>query len=60
MTRFTLRAVAVAVAAVTLLAVPVFAQTPGTDENDCKPSALMTRMAVRDCELGGWKVATAR
>ena len=27
-----------------LVAVPVFAQTPGVDENDCKPSPLMSRM----------------
>ncbi len=27
-----------------LVAVPVFAQTPGVDENDCKPSPLLTRM----------------
>ena len=42
MTRFPLRAAVVV--AVTLLAVPVFAQEPGKDENDCKPSALMSRM----------------
>ena len=27
-----------------LVALPVFAQTPGVDENDCKPSPLMSRM----------------
>jgi len=27
-----------------LVAAPVFAQTPGVDENDCKPSPLMSRM----------------
>lgn len=42
MIRFTLRTLLVASCA--LAAVPVFAQEPGKDENDCKPSALMSRM----------------
>src|SRR5215213_4561081 len=42
MIRFTVRFVFAASFA--LLAVPVFAQTPGVDENDCKPSPLLTRM----------------
>jgi hypothetical protein len=27
-----------------LVAIPAFAQTPGVDENDCKPSPLLSRM----------------
>jgi OmpA-OmpF porin, OOP family len=37
----------------TLAAVPTFAQTPGVDENDCKPSSLLSRMTgcgVFQCE----------
>lgn len=40
------------VAVFMFVAVPVFAQTPGVDENDCKPSPLMSRMTgcgVYDC-----------
>jgi OOP family OmpA-OmpF porin len=36
-----------------LVAVPAFAQTPGVDENDCKPSPLLSRMTgcgVYQCE----------
>jgi OOP family OmpA-OmpF porin len=36
-----------------LIAVPAFAQTPGVDENDCKPSPLLSRMTgcgVYQCE----------
>ena len=42
MIRFVLRLVLSASFA--LVAVPVFAQEPGVDENDCKPSPLLTRM----------------
>ena len=42
MIRFTLRTLLAASFA--LAAVPVFAQEPGKDDNDCKPSALMSRM----------------
>lgn len=42
MIRFALRSVLAAFLAT--IAVPVFAQTPGVDENDCKPSPLMSRM----------------
>lgn len=42
MIRFALRLLLAASFA--LAAVPVFAQTPGVDENDCKPSPLLTRM----------------
>jgi OmpA-OmpF porin, OOP family len=42
MIRFAPRAIAVA--AFVFAASPVFAQTPGVDENDCKPSPLMSRM----------------
>ena len=36
-----------------LFAAPAFAQTPGVDENDCKPSALLSRLpgcGVWECE----------
>lgn len=40
----TSRAIALLVSLLTLAAVPALAQTPGQDENDCKPSPLMSRM----------------
>ena len=42
MTRFTSRALFLA--AFVAAAVPALAQTPGQDDNDCKPSPLMSRM----------------
>lgn len=42
MIRFALRTLLATLFAT--IAVPVFAQTPGVDENDCKPSPLLTRM----------------
>lgn len=42
MTRFTSRALLLA--AFVAAAVPAVAQTPGEDENDCKPSPLLSRM----------------
>src|SRR6478672_5726110 len=42
MTRFTVRAALIMMLA--FAAVPAFAQAPGQDDNDCKPSPLMSRM----------------
>ena len=51
MIRFTVRVALIVSFA--FAAAPVFAQTPGVDENDCKPSPLLTRMTgcgVYECE----------
>jgi OOP family OmpA-OmpF porin len=42
MIRFAFRALLAAL--FTTIAIPVFAQEPGVDDNDCKPSPLMSRM----------------
>ena len=50
MIRFALRSVLIA--SLALVAVPVFAQEPGVDADECKPSPLLTRMTgcgIYDC-----------